>query len=468
MGEDLLLLSSEDAHTPVIEAKARRSSLKSRWVLAAAALVAVAAIVALCLFVIFRLTPAPTYDNLLDRFLAYVQYDTQSEDAYTRVPSTASQLVLGKALAAELKAMRGVEDVDFDETTGIVMATVPASSTYAGQTTVGLIAHMDTSPDAPGAGVTPIVWDYVDGDLTLPNVFNGATTVISADDLAPYQGQQIVTSSGDTLLGADDKAGIAEIITAVAQILASDLPHPRMRIGFTPDEEIGQGTTHFDIEKFGADFAYTLDGGAIGEIEAANFNAEKAVLTFDGVVVHPGSAYDKMINAARAAGDFIAALPPDVSPERTQGLEPFIHPTGVSGDCSQATVNLILRTFDDLADLETLVAAAVLATETTLPGIAIDTQYTLQYTNMAPFIAAAPEVLDFAVQAATNIGVNPLQQAIRGGTDGARLSERGLPAPNIWAGGILFHSVSEFVPVPSMLAAVDWIVEAMKLIHDAN
>eukprot|EP00769_Ergobibamus_cyprinoides_P002282 gnl/Ergobibamus_cyprinoides/34.p1 GENE.gnl/Ergobibamus_cyprinoides/34~~gnl/Ergobibamus_cyprinoides/34.p1 ORF type:complete len:349 (+),score=112.69 gnl/Ergobibamus_cyprinoides/34:364-1410(+) len=348
------------------------------------------------------------------------------------------------------------------------MATVPASSTYAGQTTVGLIAHMDTSPDAPGAGVTPIVWDYVDGDLTLPNVFNGATTVISADDLAPYQGQQIVTSSGDTLLGADDKAGIAEIITAVAQILDSDLPHPRMRIGFTPDEEIGQGTTHFDIEKFGADFAYTLDGGAIGEIEAANFNAEKAVLTFDGVVVHPGSAYDKMINAARAAGDFIAALPPDVSPERTQGLEPFIHPTGVSGDCSQATVNLILRTFDDLADLETLVAAAVLATETTLPGIAIDTQYTLQYTNMAPFIAAAPEVLDFAVQAATNIGVNPLQQAIRGGTDGARLSERGLPTPNIWAGGILFHSVSEFVPVPSMLAAVDWIVEAMKLIHDAN
>src|SRR4051812_3739459 len=361
-------------------------------------------------------------------------------------------------LVDELSAL-GASDAALDEN-GYVMATLP--STVGDEApVVGLIAHVDVSPDAPGAGVEPIVHRGYDGGvISLPRegtVLDPATM----RGLASRAGHDLVTSSGDTLLGADDKAGVAEIMTALA-VLAADpsLPRPTLRVCFTPDEEVGAGATLFDIERFGARAAYTIDGSELGELQDETFSAKEAVLTIEGVDVHPGYATGKLVNAARLAGRVLAALPADLTPEATSGREGFIHVYEVGGSAARAVVRAILRDFDDArldehVELLRRVAEEVVASE---PRAALSIDVQDQYPNMRRFLEPYPEIMDFAERAIRAEGIEPLRQPARGGTDGSILSERGLPTPNIFAGGHEFHSVREWVSVQDMAAAAAVIV----------
>jgi tripeptide aminopeptidase len=395
--------------------------------------------------------------DLLDRFLRYVRVDTQSRRDRERSPSTPGQLDLSRMIVGELHAI-GLDDAELDEN-GYVMATLPG--TVDGAPVVGLIAHVDTSPDESGTGVEPMVHRGYDGGvLDLPR--NG--TVLDPahmPELATMEGHDIVTSSGDTLLGADDKAGVAEIMAAVAHLAAHpELPRPTLRIGFTPDEEIGEGATLFDIERFGARCAYTLDGSTIGELQDETFTAAEAILTIHGVDVHPGFATGKLVNAARLAGRVLAALPADLTPEATADRDGFIHPYEVHATAGTAVIRAIVRDFDDdrLAAHVALLrrtAEDIVATE---PRARLEVEVRAQYPNMRRHLEPFPEVVAVAEQAIRAEGIEPLRTPIRGGTDGSRLSAMGLPTPNLFTGGHEYHSVREWASVQDMAAAAATIV----------
>jgi tripeptide aminopeptidase len=391
--------------------------------------------------------------GLLDRFLRYVRVDTQSaRGPRAKSPSTPGQLDLSRMLAAELRAI-GLEDAFLDDN-GYVVATLPA--TVEDAPTIGLIAHVDTAPDAPGTGVEPIVHrNYDGGEIQLPR----EGTIVGPHPHAA--GHDIVTTSGDTLLGADDKAGVAEIMTAVAHLAAHpELPRPTLRIGFTPDEEIGRGALGFDVERFGAVCAYTMDGSTVGELQDETFTGAEAIITIHGIDVHPGFATGKLVNAARLAGRLLAALPPDLSPEATSGRQGFIHPYEVSATTGQAVIRAIVRDFDEdllqshIALLRTT-AEEVVGSE---PRARLEVDVRRQYPNMRSHLEPFPEVVEAAERAIRSEGIEPLRTPIRGGTDGSLLSSMGLPTPNVFTGGHEYHSVREWASVQDMAAAAATIV----------
>jgi tripeptide aminopeptidase len=399
--------------------------------------------------------------GLLERFLRYVKVDTQSSRDSGAHPSTAKQLDLGRMLLAELEQL-GLRETSIDDG-GYVMATLPANGEDpASAPVVGLIAHVDTSPDAPAAGVEPIVHrDYDGAPIKLPR---GGTVLDPAamPELANATGHDIVSSSGDTLLGADDKAGVAEIMTAVAHLAANpDLPRPNIRVGFTVDEEIGQGGTHFDLERFGAQAAYTIDGSDLGELQDETFTAAEAVLTIEGIEVHPGFATGKLVNALRLAAQVVAALPADtLTPETTSGREGFIHPHELAGTPARARVSFIVRDFED--ELLDQHAALLRATAEDVLGREPRATWSLdvraQYPNMRDHLRATPEVVAYAEEALRAEGIEPVRTPIRGGTDGSLLSARGLPTPNLFTGGHEYHSVREWASLHEMAASAATLV----------
>jgi tripeptide aminopeptidase len=396
--------------------------------------------------------------DVLDRFLRYVRVDTQARRGRTQSPSSPGQRELGRMLVEELRAA-GLEDAELDEH-GYVMATLPAPEEDA--PVVGLIAHLDTSPDAPGAGVEPLVHRaYAGGPIALPR----AGTVLDPErmpELADAVGHDVVTSSGDTLLGADDKAGVAEIMAAVAHLAAHpELPRPTLRVGFTVDEEIGEGASLFDLGRFGARCAYTLDGSSLGELQDETFAAAEATVTIRGVEVHPGWAKGKLVNAARLAARVLAALPADrLTPETTAGREGYIHPYEIEGTAAEATIRFILRDFEE----DGLAAHAALLRRTAQevvgaePRARLEVSVREQYPNLRRHLEGAPEVVAAAEAALRAEGIEPVRVPIRGGTDGSLLSAMGLPTPNLFTGGHEYHSVREWASVHEMAAAAATIV----------
>ncbi|MDD5870480.1 MAG: peptidase T [Bacteroidales bacterium] len=403
--------------------------------------------------------------NVLDRFLGYVKYDTQSDELTNLTPSTPGQMVFAQALEKELQSL-GLKDITLDDN-GYLMATLP-SNTDRKVPTVGFIAHLDTSPDMSGRHVNPrIVENYDGGDIVLDAESGVVLTVEGFPELKDYVGERLVVTDGKTLLGADDKAGVSEIITAVEYLLAHpEIKHGDIRIGFNPDEEIGLGAHKFDVAHFGADFAYTMDGGAIGELEYENFNAASAKVVFKGRNVHPGYAKHKMINSIRIANQFMIMLPRWETPEHTEDYEGFYHLIGVDGSVEETTLTYIIRDHDmdrferRKKELEHLVRK----TNNEFPGCCT-IEIKDQYYNMREKIEPVMFIVDIAKQAMVNAGVTPKVQPIRGGTDGAQLSFKGLPCPNIFAGGLNFHGRYEYVPVSSMEKATDVIIEICKLVE---
>jgi tripeptide aminopeptidase len=397
--------------------------------------------------------------DVLDRFLRYVRIDTQSRRDRTSSPSTPGQLHLGQVLVAELLEA-GLADACLDDN-GYVVATLPANNHSSGAA-IGLIAHMDTSPDAPGSGVEPIVHRAYDGSvLALPRdgtVLDPA----SMPELVSKVGHDIVTSSGDTLLGADDKAGVAEIMAGIAHLAEHpELPRPTLRVSFTPDEEIGEGATLFDLPRFAARCAYTLDGSELGEIQDETFSAYEVSITIRGVEVHPGQATGKLVNALRLAARIVASLPAEtLTPETTSGREGFVHPTELTGRPGKAQLRFILRDFDDQRLDEHLSLVEQVAREVvgSDPRAQLEFDVAEQYRNMGSVLREVPEVTDAAEAAIRAEGIEPIRRPIRGGTDGSRLSEMGLPTPNIFTGGHEYHSVREWASVQDMAAAAAVVV----------
>jgi tripeptide aminopeptidase len=397
--------------------------------------------------------------GLLERFLRYVRVDTQSARDRNGSPSTPGQLELANMLAGELREV-GLEDAAVDEN-GYVMATLPAS-TDGKAPVVGLIAHMDTSPDAPGTGVEPLVHRGYAGEALELRCNDTVLDPEVMPVLAGKVGHDIVTSSGDTLLGADDKAGVAEIMTAVAHLAAHpELPRPVLRVAFTPDEEVGEGATLFDLDRFGALCAYTLDGSQPGELQDETFSARGVQVTVHGVDIHPGWATGKLVNAARLAGRILAALPADeLTPETTSGREGFIHPYAVEGSAAETVVSFIARDFDDElleqhVELIRRTAEEVVGAE---PGARLEVEVKDQYPNMRRYVEKFPRVVEAAEQALRAEGLEPVRTPIRGGTDGSILSARGLPTPNLFTGGHEYHSVREWASVQDMASAAATIV----------
>ena len=402
--------------------------------------------------------------RLVERFMRYVRIDTQSADAeQERFPSTDKQLNLSRLLVDELRSM-GLEDAMIDGH-GYVMATLPAN-VECGAPVLGLLAHVDTSPDAPGAGVQPRLVDYAGGDIMLNAERGIALRRADFPELNRYVGQRLVVTDGTTLLGADDKAGVAEIMEAVAYVQEHpELRHGTVRIAFTVDEEVGRGVDCFDVQRFGAHYAYTIDGGALGEFEHANFNAAHATVRFVGRNIHPGYAKGKMLNAMLLAMEFNAQLPERERPEHTEGTEGFFHLTSLSGEVECCTAHYIIRDHDAArfeARKELLRTIARRMDSIYGPGT-VQLQLTDQYRNMGDLLPADSLSVRMALQAMRSVGVEPLVRPIRGGTDGARLTYMGLPCPNIFAGGENFHSCFEYVPVPSMMRATAVIVALMEL-----
>ena len=406
---------------------------------------------------------------VLERFLRYVAYDTQAREDSTTYPSTPGQLVLLRDLVTELQAM-GIVDATMDEH-GYVMATIPATTTRANVPVIGVIAHVDTSPEMSGAGVKPIVHRAYDGrDLVLPDDPEAVLRVADMPYLGECLGHDLVTASGTTLLGADNKSGVAAIMTAAAYLMAHpEIPHGAIRIGFTPDEEIGKGTTHFDVTRFGARYAYTMDGGPRGELEYESFSADAISLTFRGLNTHPGYGKGRMVNAIKLAARFIDRLPSDrLSPETTSGREGFVHPNVVQAAVDRTTVKLLVRDFDTAAlkEKEAWLRALAEGVVAEVPGAAVDVHVDEQYRNMREVLDEHPLVVERAREAITRTGLTVRERAIRGGTDGSRLSFMGLPTPNIFAGEQNFHSRFEWVSVQDMEKAVDVIVELAKVWED--
>ena len=405
---------------------------------------------------------AELVDDVLERFLRYVRVDTQSDIDSPTYPSTAKQLDLGRVLAEELRAA-GLEDAELTEH-GYVFATLPGS----GGPTVGLIAHMDTSADESGTDVKPqVVRNYDGSDLVLPA--DPRKVLRPADNplLAERVGHDIVTTDGTTLLGADDKAGVAEIMGAVAYLAAHpEIEHAPIRVGFTVDEEVGRGVDHFDIEAFGADFAYTLDGSEIGRIDDENFSATDVRVRIEGHSVHPGTAKDKLVNAIKLAARIVERLPSGgLSPETTEGREGFVHPVKITGTVAEAEVRFIVRDFDPQKLEEHMQLLRDLANDVAVeePRAEITVSVEESYRNMKEFLDADPAVTRAADEASRRAGIEPWREPIRGGTDGSMLSARGLLTPNIFTGGHQYHSVLEWASVQEMAASAATIVELAKL-----
>ena len=402
--------------------------------------------------------------SALDRFLRYVTVDTRADERNPASPSSPGQLVLLDALAGELRSM-GATDVSRDEH-GYVMATVPSTVAHAAPV-VGFVAHVDTSPEMSGTGVRPIVHAAWSGtDIVLPDAPDAVLRAAEQPELAAQVGHDIVTASGLTLLGADDKAGVAEIMTAVEYLLAHpEIPHGAIRIAFTPDEEIGRGTAHFDVARFGAACAYTLDGGPVGELEAESFSADAATVTFHGFNTHPGYAKGRMVNAIRVAAAFIESLPAAQSPECTEGDQGFLHPYVVDASVERTAVRLILRDFRTaaLAVKAALVESLARAAVAAHPGSRCELRVEEQYRNMREVLDGVPHVVEQAAEAMRRTGLTPHRRAIRGGTDGSRLSFMGVPTPNLFAGEHNIHSRLEWTSRQDLDAAVRVIVELARV-----
>ncbi|MBR4521437.1 MAG: peptidase T [Paludibacteraceae bacterium] len=411
--------------------------------------------------------------NIVDRFLKYVSFCTTSDEQTNMTPSTPGQMEFARYLADELREI-GMHEVTLDDN-GYVMATLESnqpSDINHQIPVIGFIAHMDTSPDASGKHVQPHIatpQPSRDGN-GVEIVLNEEEGIILSSEKYPelmnYVGQDIIVTNGKTLLGADDKAGIAEIVTAMEYLVQHpEIEHGKIRVGFTPDEEIGQGADHFDVQRFGADFAYTMDGGAIGELEYENFNAAACTIKVHGVNVHPGKAYHKMLNSMRIAFQIAVMLPRWETPEHTQGYEGFYHLIGMQGTVEETTLTYIIRDHDRIRfesrkrELEHLVRKV----NREYGDGTVEINIRDQYYNMREKIEPVMHVVERVEQAMLAVGVTPKVQPIRGGTDGARLSFEGLPCPNIFAGGENFHSRFEYLPIPSMQAAVNVILEIIKI-----
>ena len=404
--------------------------------------------------------------NLVDRFLQYVKFDTQSDELTNMTPSTPGQMIFAEHLRDELKNM-GLSNITLDDN-GYLMATLPGNLPAGEKVpTVGFIAHLDTSPDMSGRHVSPrIIESYQGGDITLNADEGIVLSPAQFPELENYKGQALIVTDGTTLLGADDKAGIAEIITAVAYLQEHpEIKHGDVRIAFNPDEEIGQGAHKFDVEQFGADWAYTMDGGEIGELEYENFNAAVARVTFAGRNVHPGYAKHKMINSMRIANQFVIMLPRWETPEHTEDYEGFYHLVSMEGTVEKTVLTYIIRDHDRdrferrKKELEHLARKINHEFPDCCPIEIKD-----QYYNMREKSEPVKYIVDIAEEAMRRAGVKPKVQPIRGGTDGAQLSFKGLPCPNIFAGGLNFHGRYEFVPVPSMEKATEVIVEIVRMV----
>ncbi len=404
--------------------------------------------------------------TLVERFFDYIRYDTQSDEETNMTPSTPGQMVFVKHLKEELEKM-GLEEITLDDN-GYLMASLP-SNTDKTVPTVGFIAHMDTAPDMSGKHVNPrIVTDYDGNDIVLNQEQGIVLSPADFPELKDYIGQDLIVTDGTTLLGADDKAGIAEIVTAVAYLQAHpEIKHGKIRIAFNPDEEIGKGAHKFDVERFGCEFAYTMDGGEIGELEYENFNAAYAKVTIKGRNVHPGSAKHKMVNSIRVAANFIEMLPRWETPEHTEGYEGFYHLVGIQGSVEQTVLTYIIRDHDRnrFESRKKEIEHLVRKTNTEYPG-STSVEMGDQYYNMREKIEPVMHIINYAEEAMRMAGVKPKVQPIRGGTDGAQLSFKGLPCPNIFAGGLNFHGRYEFVPVPSMEKASEVIVNICKIVAE--
>jgi tripeptide aminopeptidase len=399
--------------------------------------------------------------DVLERFLRYVRFDTRSDESSATVPSTPTQLIFQRRLAEELKGL-GLADASVDEH-GYLMATVPATTAKTDVPAIGFIAHVDTSPEMSGINVMPIVHERYDGrDIPLPDDPTAALRLADDPALRAQLGHDIVTASGTTLLGADDKAGVAEIVSAAAYLMAHpEIPHGTVRLAFTPDEEIGRGAAHFDVSRFGCRCAYTLDGGTLGEVESESFSADAMTLAFHGFNTHPGYAKGRMVNAMKVAADFIHHLPSDrLSPETTDGYEGFVHPYVQQSGVERTTVRLIVRDFrtEGLKEKEALVERLAREAAARHVGARVEIAIDEQYRNMKTVLDQHPEVVDHAREAVRRAGVEVRDTPIRGGTDGSKLSFMGLPTPNLFAGEHNFHSRLEWVSRQDMEKAVEVIV----------
>lgn len=401
--------------------------------------------------------------EIIDRFISYIIIDTQSDSSSNTTPSTLKQWDLANKLVAELKAI-GMQDVTIDDNS-YIMATLP-SNTHKKVPTIGFIAHFDTTPDFTGTNVKPQIISNYDGkEIILNKEQNIVLSPFYFDDLLLYKGQTIITTDGTTLLGADDKAGITEIMTAMEYLTNNpQIKHGKIRVGFTPDEEIGRGAHKFDVKKFGADWAYTMDGSQVGELEYENFNAAGATIKITGKSVHPGYAKDKMVNAVLIANKIISELPENEIPQKTQGREGFYHIGNINGNVENVTIDMIIRDHDKSAFEERKKLLVNIVDElNTTNGNCIELSLKDQYYNMREKVEPVYHIVEIAEQAMKEIGITPIIKPIRGGTDGSQLSFMGLPCPNIFAGGHNFHGKYEYVPVESMQKAVEVIVKICEL-----
>jgi tripeptide aminopeptidase len=404
--------------------------------------------------------------EVLERFLRYVRYDTRPDESSTTVPSTSTQLVFQRHLVEELRAL-GLDDAELDAH-GYVMATVPATTSKAAVPAIGFIAHVDTSPEMSGVNVVPIVHERYDGrDIALPDDPSAVLRLADHPALERQIGHDIVTASGTTLLGADDKAGVAEIVTAAAYLIAhQEIPHGTVRIAFTPDEEIGRGAAHFDVPRFGCRCAYTMDGGSRGEVESESFSADAMTFVFHGFNTHPGYAKGRMVNAIKVAADFVHHLPADrLSPETTEKHDGFLHPYVQQSGVDRTSLKLLVRDFrtDGLKDKEALAERLAHEAVARHPGARVEITIEESYRNMKVVLDRHPEVVEYACEAVRRAGLEVHTSPIRGGTDGSKLSFMGLPTPNLFAGEHNFHSRLEWVSRQDMEKAVEVIVALCRI-----
>ena len=399
-------------------------------------------------------------EQIKERFLKYIQIDTQSDPESQTTPSTEKQWDLARLLAKELEDI-GLEDVSIDEN-AYIMDTLPSNVAHE-VPTIGFISHFDTSPDYSGSGVKPMIHENYQGqDLILSKEDKIVLSPSYFDDLLLYKGQTLITTDGSTLLGADDKAGIAEIVTAMEHLVQHpEIKHGKIRVAFTPDEEIGRGAHKFDVEKFGADWAYTMDGSQVGELEYENFNAAGATITIRGKIVHPGYAKGKMINSMLIASEFIQKLPAEEIPQETEGYEGFFHLQQMKGEVEETRLDYIIRDHDmDLFEARKKEMLRVAEELNAKHGEnTVEVEIKDQYFNMREKVEPVMHIVDVAREAMKELGIEPIVKAIRGGTDGSQLSYMGLPCPNIFAGGHNFHGRYEYVPLESMIKATEVIVK---------
>ena len=401
--------------------------------------------------------------TVTDRFLKYVTFDTKSSEETGTTPSTPGQRVFAEALVNELEAL-GLEDISIDEHS-YVMATLPANTDSEETPVIGFIAHLDTSPDMSGKDVNPRIVSYQGGDIILNKEDNVVLSPAMFPELNDYVGQELIVTDGKTLLGADDNAGVAAIMGAMQYLKEHpEIKHGKIRIGFTPDEEIGQGADHFDVAKFGCQWGYTIDGGQIGELEFENFNAAGAKIIFKGLNVHPGYAKDKLVNASLLALDFASWLPSAQRPENTTGYEGFFHLTNMTGSVEEAMLSYIVRDHDrNLFEQKKQLLQLLVDRMNGMHPESTRLEIRDQYYNMREVVEPQKHIIDIAFEAMTAVGVKPLVKPIRGGTDGARLSFMGLPCPNIFAGGHNFHGRYEFLPVKSLEKSMETIIKITEL-----